>query len=135
MKYEVINFGCRLNAYESEVIRKQLDSLPEADQPLLVFNSCAVTAEAERQLKQAIRKARRQSPEARIIVTGCAAQIDPGALCGNGGGRSGSWQPRETLGRFLCFWRSSGGTSADSSRGYYDGYGNCPAPHRRFRDP
>ena len=86
MKYDVINFGCRLNAYESEVIRKQLESAGGAensgqsgttDQSVIVFNSCAVTAEAERQLQQAIRKARRADPNAKIIVTGCAAQIDP----------------------------------------------------------
>jgi threonylcarbamoyladenosine tRNA methylthiotransferase MtaB len=72
---EIVTFGCRLNAYESEVIRKRAaeDGLDDA----VVFNTCAVTAEAVRQAGQAIRKARRERPGAKLIVTGCAAQIDP----------------------------------------------------------
>jgi threonylcarbamoyladenosine tRNA methylthiotransferase MtaB len=72
---EVITFGCRLNAYESEGVRATAaaDGLTNA----VVFNTCAVTAEAVRQARQAIRKARRARPDARLIVTGCAAQIDP----------------------------------------------------------
>jgi threonylcarbamoyladenosine tRNA methylthiotransferase MtaB len=72
---EIVTFGCRLNAYESEVIRKRAaeDGLEDA----VVFNTCAVTAEAVRQAGQAIRKARRERPGATLIVTGCAAQIDP----------------------------------------------------------
>jgi threonylcarbamoyladenosine tRNA methylthiotransferase MtaB len=75
---DVVTFGCRLNAYESEMIRARAarDGLADA----VVFNTCAVTAEAVRQARQAIRKARRQRPNARLIVTGCAAQIDPGAF-------------------------------------------------------
>jgi threonylcarbamoyladenosine tRNA methylthiotransferase MtaB len=75
---EVITFGCRLNAYESEVVRARAaeDGLTDA----VVFNTCAVTAEAVRQARQAIRKARRARPGARLIVTGCAAQIDPDAF-------------------------------------------------------
>ena len=72
---EVITFGCRLNAYESEVIRGHARDAG-MDETVIV-NTCAVTAEAERQARQAIRKARRDRPDARIIVTGCAAQIDP----------------------------------------------------------
>lgn len=74
----IVTFGCRLNAYESEVIRKRAaeDGLTDA----VVFNTCAVTGEAVRQARQAIRKARRERPGARLIVTGCAAQIDPGAF-------------------------------------------------------
>ncbi|MDI9349501.1 MAG: tRNA (N(6)-L-threonylcarbamoyladenosine(37)-C(2))-methylthiotransferase MtaB [Candidatus Symbiobacter sp.] len=73
----VITFGCRLNFFESEVIKGlAIDKEPDAP-PMIVINSCAVTAEAERQLRQAIRKARRTHPGAKIIVTGCAAQIDP----------------------------------------------------------
>jgi threonylcarbamoyladenosine tRNA methylthiotransferase MtaB len=77
---EVVTFGCRLNAYESEVIRARAaqDGLADA----VVFNTCAVTAEAVRQARQAIRKARRERPDARLIVTGCAAQIDPAAFAG-----------------------------------------------------
>lgn len=72
---EVITFGCRLNTYESEVIRAnaQAAGLNAA----VIVNTCAVTAEAERQARQAIRKARRRRPEARLIVTGCAAQVHP----------------------------------------------------------
>ncbi len=76
----IVTFGCRLNAYESEVIRARAaeDGLENA----VVFNTCAVTGEAVRQARQAIRKARRDNPEARLIVTGCAAQIDPAAFAG-----------------------------------------------------
>ncbi|MGZ3275396.1 MAG: tRNA (N(6)-L-threonylcarbamoyladenosine(37)-C(2))-methylthiotransferase MtaB [Caulobacteraceae bacterium] len=75
---EVVTFGCRLNAYESEAIRARAaeDGLHDA----VVFNTCAVTGEAVRQARQAIRKARRERPGARVIVTGCAAQIDPAAF-------------------------------------------------------
>ncbi|HEY8615276.1 tRNA (N(6)-L-threonylcarbamoyladenosine(37)-C(2))-methylthiotransferase MtaB [Phenylobacterium sp.] len=75
---DIVTFGCRLNAYESEVIRKRTaeDGLSDA----VVFNTCAVTGEAVRQARQAIRKARRERPGARVIVTGCAAQIDPAAF-------------------------------------------------------
>jgi len=74
----IVTFGCRLNAYESEVIRKRAaeDGLTDA----VVFNTCAVTGEAVRQARQAIRKARRERPGAKLIVTGCAAQIDPAAF-------------------------------------------------------
>lgn len=71
----IINFGCRLNIYEGEVIKQQATAA--GLEGALIFNSCAVTSEAERQLRQAIRKARREQPEAKIIVTGCAAQIHP----------------------------------------------------------
>ena len=79
---EVVTFGCRLNAYESEAIRARAaqDGLANA----VVFNTCAVTAEAVRQARQAIRKARRSRPDARLIVTGCAAQIDPEAFAAMG---------------------------------------------------
>jgi threonylcarbamoyladenosine tRNA methylthiotransferase MtaB len=75
---EVVTFGCRLNAVESRAIadRAAVDGLTDA----VVFNTCAVTGEAVRQARQAIRKARRERPGARLIVTGCAAQIDPAAF-------------------------------------------------------
>ena len=75
---DIVTFGCRLNAYESEVIRARAaeDGLSNA----IVFNTCAVTNEAVRQARQAIRKARRENPDAKLIVTGCAAQIDPAAF-------------------------------------------------------
>ncbi len=74
---EIITFGCRLNSYESEVMRGHAAAAGHAE--LVVVNTCAVTREAERQARQAIRRARRQKPAARIVVTGCAAQIDPAA--------------------------------------------------------
>src|SRR5215472_8090252 len=73
---EIITFGCRLNASESEVIRRATARAGLRD--AVVINTCAVTAEAERQARQAIRRARREHPEATIIVTGCAAEISPG---------------------------------------------------------
>src|SRR5215510_7018905 len=73
---EVITFGCRLNIFESEVIRRAAEGAGLTG--AVIVNTCAVTAEAERQARQAIRRARRRRPEARIIVTGCAAQIAPG---------------------------------------------------------
>lgn len=72
---QVITFGCRLNAYESEAIKNAINNSNQEN--LIVFNSCAVTSEAERQLRQAVRKARKENPDAKIVVTGCAAQIDP----------------------------------------------------------
>ena len=75
MSVEIVTFGCRLNGYESEAIRARA---AEAQlQNAVIFNTCAVTAEAVRQSRQAIRKVRRQQPGARIIVTGCAAQTEP----------------------------------------------------------
>jgi threonylcarbamoyladenosine tRNA methylthiotransferase MtaB len=75
MSAEIITFGCRLNAYESEVIRGHTGALADT----VVVNTCAVTAEAERQARQAIRRTVRERPGVRIVVTGCAAQIDPTA--------------------------------------------------------
>jgi threonylcarbamoyladenosine tRNA methylthiotransferase MtaB len=72
---EIITFGCRLNAFESEVIRRAAEAAGLSD--AVIVNTCAVTAEAERQARQAIRRARRRHPEATIIVTGCAAEIAP----------------------------------------------------------
>ena len=72
---QIITFGCRLNAYESEVMREHAATAGVTD--AVIVNTCAVTAEAVRQARQAIRKARRKNPEAKIVVTGCAAQIDP----------------------------------------------------------
>jgi threonylcarbamoyladenosine tRNA methylthiotransferase MtaB len=71
---ELVNFGCRLNAYESEVMRAH--AAAAGLERTVVINTCAVTGEAVRQARQAIRRARRDNPEARIVVTGCAAQID-----------------------------------------------------------
>ena len=78
MTVEVVTFGCRLNAVESVALRERAaaDGLTDA----VVFNTCAVTGEAVRQARQAIRKAARARPGAKVIVTGCAAQIDPAAF-------------------------------------------------------
>ncbi|MFN4312275.1 MAG: tRNA (N(6)-L-threonylcarbamoyladenosine(37)-C(2))-methylthiotransferase MtaB [Ferrovibrio sp.] len=73
-KTSVLNFGCRLNAYEGEAIRGLLEQLGRDD--VVVVNTCAVTAEAEKQARQAIRRLRRERPDARIVVTGCAAQVN-----------------------------------------------------------
>lgn len=72
---EVVTFGCRLNAYESQVIKQ--NAANEKLKNVIVFNTCAVTAEATRQAKQAIRKARKNNPDSKIIVTGCAVQYSP----------------------------------------------------------
>ncbi|WP_395495628.1 tRNA (N(6)-L-threonylcarbamoyladenosine(37)-C(2))-methylthiotransferase MtaB [Acetobacter sp. KSO5] len=70
---EILTFGCRLNTWESEVMREHAAALED----VIIVNTCAVTGEAERQARQAIRRAHRDNPDARIVVTGCAAQIDP----------------------------------------------------------
>jgi threonylcarbamoyladenosine tRNA methylthiotransferase MtaB len=75
MSAEVLTFGCRLNAYESEVMR----SFTAGAVDTVIVNTCAVTAEAERQARQTIRRLVRERPGAEIVVTGCAAQIDPGS--------------------------------------------------------
>jgi threonylcarbamoyladenosine tRNA methylthiotransferase MtaB len=74
-KVDVITFGCRLNAYESEVIRAR--AVQAGLEDAVIVNTCAVTNEAVRQSRQAVRKMRRERPGAQIIVTGCAAQIEP----------------------------------------------------------
>ena len=71
----VETFGCRLNIWESEVVRDHAGNAGLNN--AIIFNTCAVTAEAERQARQAIRRARRDNPDAQIVVTGCAAQIAP----------------------------------------------------------
>ncbi len=75
MSVDVVTFGCRLNASESEVIRREAERAGFGD--TVVGNTCAVTAEAVRQARQAIRALRRERPQARIVVTGCAAQTEP----------------------------------------------------------
>ena len=78
MSVDVITFGCRLNRFESEVVRGQ--ALSAGLEDAVIVNTCAVTGEAVRQARQAVRRARRERPRARLIVTGCAAQIDPAAF-------------------------------------------------------
>ncbi|MBN8649029.1 MAG: tRNA (N(6)-L-threonylcarbamoyladenosine(37)-C(2))-methylthiotransferase MtaB, partial [Caulobacterales bacterium] len=71
---KAITMGCRLNTYETEAMKLAARSINEE---IILINTCAVTSEAVRQAKQAIRKAKRDNPNAKIIVSGCAAQIDP----------------------------------------------------------
>lgn len=71
---KVVSFGCRINSYESEVLKEKL----KAYDNLIVVNTCAVTAEAERQCRQTIRKLKKENPEAKLVVTGCAAQVSAG---------------------------------------------------------
>ena len=73
MTTEILTFGCRLNAYESEVMRELSAGVTDT----VIVNTCAVTAEAERQARQTIRRLAREKPGVAIVVTGCAAQIDP----------------------------------------------------------
>ena len=78
MSVDVVTFGCRLNVTESEVIRREALAAGVAD--AVVVNTCAVTGEAVKQARQSIRKLRRERPDATIVVTGCAAQTDPGTF-------------------------------------------------------
>lgn len=80
MSVDVITFGCRLNTVESEAMKKQAQAAGHEN--LVIINTCAVTAEATRQARQAIRRLKRERPDADILVTGCAAQVDP-AMFGN----------------------------------------------------
>ena len=73
MSVQIVTFGCRLNTYESSAIQ-ELENLPDH---IIIVNTCAVTGEAERQCRQAIRKLRRENPDAFLVVTGCAAQVHP----------------------------------------------------------
>src|SRR5882757_2046461 len=75
MSVDVVTFGCRLNAFESEVIRREAENAGLAD--TIVINSCAVTNEAVAQARQSIRRLKRERPDTRIVVTGCAAQTQP----------------------------------------------------------
>ena len=77
MTADIITFGCRLNSYESEKMREFAE---KEDDSTVIFNTCAVTNEAERQARQAIRKLKRERPEAKIIVTGCAAKVHEAAF-------------------------------------------------------
>jgi threonylcarbamoyladenosine tRNA methylthiotransferase MtaB len=80
MSVDVVTFGCRLNAAESEVIRREAAAAGVGEAVVVntvVVNTCAVTGEAVKQARQTVRKLRRERPDARIVVTGCAAQADP----------------------------------------------------------
>ena len=109
MAPRTITFGCRLNALESEVMRRRAAEAGLDD--AIIVNTCAVTAEAVRQARQAIRKARRDDPDARIVVTGCAAQIDPRRLRRHARGRPRPRQCREARRR-----RATTSASAETPR-------------------
>ena len=74
MSIEIVTFGCRLNASESEVMAQYADQAGLTD--TIIINSCAVTNEAVAQARQSIRRLKRQNPDCRIVVTGCAAQTE-----------------------------------------------------------
>jgi threonylcarbamoyladenosine tRNA methylthiotransferase MtaB len=80
MAVDIVTFGCRLNAFEAEVIRKEAEGAGLSD--TIVINSCAVTNEAVAQARQSIRRLKRERPTARIVVTGCAAQTQSGMFAG-----------------------------------------------------
>src|SRR5450631_4267220 len=80
MSVDVVTFGCRLNAFESEVIVREAAGAGLTD--TIVINSCAVTNEAVAQARQSIRRLKRERPSSRIVVTGCAAQIKPEMFAG-----------------------------------------------------
>jgi threonylcarbamoyladenosine tRNA methylthiotransferase MtaB len=80
MSVDVLTFGCRLNAFESEVIAREAERAGLTD--TIVINSCAVTNEAVAQARQSIRRIKRERPSARIVVTGCAAQTQAGMFAG-----------------------------------------------------
>jgi threonylcarbamoyladenosine tRNA methylthiotransferase MtaB len=83
MAVDVVTFGCRLNAYESEAMQRHAEEAGLGDAgpyDVVIVNTCAVTAEATRQARQTIRKIGRERPDARIVVTGCAAQVEPQAF-------------------------------------------------------
>ncbi|MCG7394857.1 tRNA (N(6)-L-threonylcarbamoyladenosine(37)-C(2))-methylthiotransferase MtaB [Microvirga sp. ACRRW] len=78
MSVEVVTFGCRLNIYESEAMQRHAEDAGLGE--VIIVNTCAVTSEATRQARQSIRRIAREKPDARIIVTGCAAQVEPGTF-------------------------------------------------------
>src|SRR3982074_2175652 len=80
MSVEIVTFGCRLNAFESEVIAREAEQAGLSE--TVVINSCAVTNEAVAQERQSIRRLKRERPSARIVVTGCAAQTQPQLFAG-----------------------------------------------------
>jgi threonylcarbamoyladenosine tRNA methylthiotransferase MtaB len=82
MSVDIVTFGCRLNAFESEVIAREAENAGLTD--TIVINSCAVTNEAVAQARQSIRRLRRERPESHIVVTGCAAQTQPEMFAGMG---------------------------------------------------
>ena len=124
MSVDVVTFGCRLNAAESEVIRREAAAAGVAD--AVVVNTCAVTGEAVRQARQAIRRLRRERPGAKIVVTGCAAQTEPARLRRHARGRPRARQRGEAV-RRAAGPRSTRGARSPSATSWRR---STPTPHR-----
>ena len=111
-RQEVVNFGCRLNIAEGEAIRSAVAAAGARD--IIVFNSCAVTDEAVRQARQAVRRALRERPGAEVVVTGCAAELEPDTFASMGA-RVVSNEAKGLVGSYLSkasmFPREGGGPS------------------------
>ncbi|MBA3941529.1 MAG: tRNA (N(6)-L-threonylcarbamoyladenosine(37)-C(2))-methylthiotransferase MtaB [Sphingopyxis sp.] len=111
-RQEVVNFGCRLNIAEGEAIRSAVAAAGARD--TIVFNSCAVTDEAVRQARQAVRRALRERPDSEVVVTGCAAELEPDSFASMGA-RVVSNEAKGLVGSYLSkaslFPREGGGPS------------------------
>ena len=133
MSVEILTFGCRLNAYESEVMRDLTSRAGPGEagglDDTIIVNTCAVTAEAERQARQAIRRANRARPGARIVVTGCAAQSKPQAWAGLPGVTRVLGNVEKLLAGEL------GARRAVGRRRHHDGAGDRGASGHRVRRP
>ena len=138
MSLDVITFGCRLNAYESEAIRSRAGEAQLRD--AVVVNTCAVTAEAVRQSRQAIRRLKRENPARRILVTGCAAQTEPqtyaamaevDAVIGNAEKLTAQTYADFGVGRFRADEQESEqqGQHHDRRAGQLQAATRCPAPY------
>ena len=119
MGVDVITFGCRLNAYKSEIIRRNAEAAGIAGGDTVVVNTCAVTSEAVRQAKQTIRRIARERPDARIVVTGCAAQIEPETFAalpnvGRVVGNEEKVDPKVWRETAMCSTRAHSGSAASS---------------------
>ena len=133
MSVDIVTFGCRLNAFEAEVIRREAEGAGLSD--TIVINSCAVTNEAVAQARQSIRKLKRERPGARIVVTGCAAQTQSGMFAemaevdrvvGNDDKmRSSAW--REARAAF-----DLGAERKNRRQRHHGGEGDGAASHRRL---
>ena len=138
MSVDVLTFGCRLNAFESEVIAREAERAGLSD--TVVINSCAVTNEAVAQARQSIRRLKRERPNLRIVVTGCAAQTQPemfaemaevDRVVGNDDKmRSEAWREARAAFDFRLWYR---GKREDRGRRYHGGQGDGAASARRVQ--
>ena len=139
---EVLTFGCRLNLVESEAMRRAALACGRSN--LVIVNTCAVTAEAVRQARQAIRRVKRERPGAEIVVTGCAAQIDPAQFAampevfrvlGNADkANPASWARRRRPRGRLQHHGGQGG-AGDFERGHRGSYARVSRGADRLRSP